>query len=586
MLTPYFNNIESALISALEIASQKVVIAVAWFNNERLFASILRAARRDVQVILLIINDRMNNRPGGLAFQRLIDSGVIFHFSKGKRLMHNKFCIIDNNAVFTGSYNWTYAAETSNQENLIKIEDEKTASYYFEAFNTLLLSANSVFDIQDYLMQNPPSEIVAANDHLDLELVAAYECGIVPEEIYEESVRSQPLIYPQYAASLKEFCQRYPIILLRQLAKQYTWDAVTLVAYRNKVNFSQIQYATKTIWTAELIREFSKPLFKASHSLGTHFPGNEMIFLSLNELLEFPDLQKRYEELKSRYSQYSDINRNHNERFFIYKVFADLQPTPNPSNHSQATQDYINLSYVWTEDELIRRAPEIEFWTVLGYPEIEWTRETLLTVQSLKTWQFYIFCRQTFLTPEQLIAFHDILDWKGVAANATIKWTMKMFDIHRSKLVVNAEQFSLNTTFPWTPQFIIANEEWLNFKALSGNTGVVFTEHLILRYRNRWWFKGNYSFKSISGNTAVEWNAYLIDELKNDLHWIDVAENTSTKWTLELIEKYLPEHETEYFLTKLSYNPNIWKRLFESKITAEWLRSIAPQLPSDEHRTW
>ena len=32
--------------------------------------------------------------------------------------MHNKYCIIDNDTVITGSYNWTTAAETKNDENI------------------------------------------------------------------------------------------------------------------------------------------------------------------------------------------------------------------------------------------------------------------------------------------------------------------------------------------------------------------------------------------------------------------------------------------------------------------------------------
>ena len=38
--------------------------------------------------------------------------------------MHNKFCLIDNDTVITGSYNWTFGARY-NEENILIIKNEK-----------------------------------------------------------------------------------------------------------------------------------------------------------------------------------------------------------------------------------------------------------------------------------------------------------------------------------------------------------------------------------------------------------------------------------------------------------------------------
>jgi len=37
--------------------------------------------------------------------------------------MHNKFAIIDNRLLLTGSYNWTFSANNRNDENLMVIDD-------------------------------------------------------------------------------------------------------------------------------------------------------------------------------------------------------------------------------------------------------------------------------------------------------------------------------------------------------------------------------------------------------------------------------------------------------------------------------
>ena len=46
--------------------------------------------------------------------------------------MHNKFVIVDEAFVMTGSFNWTYQAAKSNQENLLVVDNE----YYIEKYTT------------------------------------------------------------------------------------------------------------------------------------------------------------------------------------------------------------------------------------------------------------------------------------------------------------------------------------------------------------------------------------------------------------------------------------------------------------------
>ena len=44
--------------------------------------------------------------------------------------MHDKFCIIDNQIVITGSYNWTDNAEFKNDENIVILKDNEQATKY------------------------------------------------------------------------------------------------------------------------------------------------------------------------------------------------------------------------------------------------------------------------------------------------------------------------------------------------------------------------------------------------------------------------------------------------------------------------
>jgi phosphatidylserine/phosphatidylglycerophosphate/cardiolipin synthase-like enzyme len=51
--------------------------------------------------------------------------------------MHNKFAIIDNRLLLTGSYNWTASANNRNDENLMVIDDPEVIARYQNQFEKL-----------------------------------------------------------------------------------------------------------------------------------------------------------------------------------------------------------------------------------------------------------------------------------------------------------------------------------------------------------------------------------------------------------------------------------------------------------------
>jgi len=51
--------------------------------------------------------------------------------------MHNKYVIIDNKILITGSFNWTWQAVSANQENLLIVEKEDLVRRYKDSFEKL-----------------------------------------------------------------------------------------------------------------------------------------------------------------------------------------------------------------------------------------------------------------------------------------------------------------------------------------------------------------------------------------------------------------------------------------------------------------
>ena len=51
--------------------------------------------------------------------------------------MHNKFAVIDNKVLITGSFNWTSQAVNANQENIAVIENSHLVKLYNQEFEKL-----------------------------------------------------------------------------------------------------------------------------------------------------------------------------------------------------------------------------------------------------------------------------------------------------------------------------------------------------------------------------------------------------------------------------------------------------------------
>ena len=113
-------------------------MAMAWFTNPVIFNRLLRACNRGIDVCLLINNDLINNRYNGLPFDKLIESGARLFIAEAPKLIHHKFCIIDDRIVIDGSYNWTILAEKNNDENIVVLQNGNVILSFIDAFDHLI----------------------------------------------------------------------------------------------------------------------------------------------------------------------------------------------------------------------------------------------------------------------------------------------------------------------------------------------------------------------------------------------------------------------------------------------------------------
>lgn len=134
----YFSEIRSIIISYINNATTSIQVAMAWFTSNELFDALLNALIRRVNVDIVLLDDAINFMYYAPDFNKLIEAGGKLRIAKVEDgFMHHKFCVIDNSIVITGSYNWTYYAETRNIENIIITDNKNIIDLYKKEFANL-----------------------------------------------------------------------------------------------------------------------------------------------------------------------------------------------------------------------------------------------------------------------------------------------------------------------------------------------------------------------------------------------------------------------------------------------------------------
>lgn len=129
----YFNLIADKIIKDLDKARVSIHVCIAWFTNQNIADKLVEKYKQGIDVKVIFYDDHTNSK-----FGVNID-GIPFKAVRGSRggLMHNKYCVIDNQIVITGSYNWSENAEKKNDENTAVMYDYDRSSDYSVEFRKM-----------------------------------------------------------------------------------------------------------------------------------------------------------------------------------------------------------------------------------------------------------------------------------------------------------------------------------------------------------------------------------------------------------------------------------------------------------------
>lgn len=128
-LTPF-----DELVKLINNAKEEIMVQSYAFSSDKIFKALLRAKNRNVVVKILFSPNILNDL--NYAIKDLVKKGLIIYIDtlSNGGLAHNKIMIIDSKIVFTGSGNFTRAAEQFNLENFVQINSREIAEIYRKNF--------------------------------------------------------------------------------------------------------------------------------------------------------------------------------------------------------------------------------------------------------------------------------------------------------------------------------------------------------------------------------------------------------------------------------------------------------------------
>lgn len=130
-----YDDPEAIIINNIAAAEEFINIAMYTFTDIEIAQAILEARDRGIDVKIFL--DRSQVKAKYSRSRYFVQNGIEVRISSNNYIMHNKFAVIDNEIVITGSYNWTASAGERNDEDLLVIDDNYIVERYQDQFNNL-----------------------------------------------------------------------------------------------------------------------------------------------------------------------------------------------------------------------------------------------------------------------------------------------------------------------------------------------------------------------------------------------------------------------------------------------------------------
>jgi phosphatidylserine/phosphatidylglycerophosphate/cardiolipin synthase-like enzyme len=119
---------QDAVVSTIRHAKKSILVQAYSFTSAPIAEALKQAHSAGINVAVILDRSQETGHYSGITY--LKHAGIPVWLDRHHAIAHNKVMIIDNETVITGSFNFTKAAEKSNAENIIIINNSQLAQLY------------------------------------------------------------------------------------------------------------------------------------------------------------------------------------------------------------------------------------------------------------------------------------------------------------------------------------------------------------------------------------------------------------------------------------------------------------------------
>ena len=130
------DHVQQHIVREIKEAGTSIDVMAFSFTADKIAKAMVERLKQGVRVRALFDTRQAHSEHAEDNY--LADQGAQVYLDDNKYAMHDKVIVIDVNTVITGSYNFTNAAETKNDENVLIVHSPAIAGKYESEFESLL----------------------------------------------------------------------------------------------------------------------------------------------------------------------------------------------------------------------------------------------------------------------------------------------------------------------------------------------------------------------------------------------------------------------------------------------------------------
>lgn len=130
------DSIINEINTSIRNSRRHIWVAASKLSNKQLIAELNLVILRGIFVQIIVDSDSTRETNSQLAL--LAKRGACIYIDGNHKTFHNKYIVIDDNLVITGSYNYTRDSEERNAENVVFMTSSSAVSAYLADWNSHL----------------------------------------------------------------------------------------------------------------------------------------------------------------------------------------------------------------------------------------------------------------------------------------------------------------------------------------------------------------------------------------------------------------------------------------------------------------